>query len=227
MQRIPLVAESWRLWSVLVCALVLSPTGFAQDAGPELEPTRIRLAILQSCLGQGNVALLDLSHGLLVGWWVKGSSGGRVSGKPASPPPVEYLKSLDLDAKACMFAGKIKDKARKQMILDAVAEDIAIKAADCHHFGMGRTISVHVSTLRGTNAEHGWEVYYKWNCASDFQPAEMRAPQLTSPATVQLPPGNYLIRAQKKISDTQILNSGPAKTVIGMQASIDIQLPIQ
>ncbi len=211
---------------LVVCPLVLTVACSAQTSDIALESTRVRLAILQRCVGSANDDLRELSQGLLVGWDYGGSAGKNYAGSPP-PPSNAYLDSIDRDTKACLFASKIKDKERKQMILQAVSDDIAIKARDCRKFGMGRMISVRVFTLGGANAEDGWEVFYKWNCSSDFQPGEMRASRLTSPAVVQLPPGTYTIRAQKKISDTQILSAGPSRTVVGLEPSIDIQLSIQ
>jgi hypothetical protein len=226
MARISIVEASKRTANLLLCAVVFSPFASAQLVDSKLESTRMKLDMLQTCLGPGDNNLRILTKGLLVGWSSDG--GPRLAWQgPPPPPPNDYLDSLDMDLKACMLASKIKDKGRKQSILDAVSMDIAIKAEDCRKFGMGRMVSVRVFTLRGAKPEDGWEVFYKWYCASDFQPAEMRAARLTNPAVLQLPPGSYSIRAQRKISDTQMLNTEPVRTAIGLQASVDIQLPIQ
>jgi len=126
----------------------------------------------------------------------------------------------------------VRDEAQRQRILQAVARDISIKAEDCRRFGMGRNVQVRVTTVRlislqGPSTENGWEVFYKWNCSSDFQPQEMRIPQLSSPASVQLPPGNYTIRAQKALPKAQILKTQPADIVVGLQPSLDVELPVQ
>jgi hypothetical protein len=115
--------------------------------------------------------------------------------------------------------------AEKQALLDQVRRDIEIKAQDCRKFGMGRTVQVRVTTLKGSQQDSGWEVFYKWNCASGFQPSEMRAQQLTSPATIQIPPGNYSIRAQKR-GPEGVVNTQPTTVVVGLEKTADIQIAI-
>ena len=215
---------------LFACVLVLAPMGIAQVTGSALDSTRTKLASIRSCLGSKNWDIDYLRQGLIEGWGTWNSAGAEDS-QPIAPPPPEYLSSLDRDIEACDFASTLKDKAQRKSVLNAVAEDIRIKADDCRRNGMGRTISVRVVTVRGTTPENGWEVYYKWDCSCAFQPAEMRAPLLTSPATVQLPPGSgvWSIRAQKKDSNTQTINTGPVMIPIsiGSPQIIDFQLPIQ
>ena len=80
-------------------------------------------------------------------------------------------------------------------------------------------------TVRGPQMDDGWEVYYKWDCSSAFQPKEMRAPKLTNPAVLQVPPGNYLLRAQKQ-QGGQVLKTEPTRVAVGMEKSAEVQLPI-
>ncbi len=208
---------------LLVCAPLYTASLFAQSTNDALQPTRDRLASLQTCLGPQNSELNDLKQGLLNGWkvWKSHHSG------PPPPPPAEYLSSLDRDIEACAAASQIKDEARRQSILSAVRKDIAIKSEDCHKFGMGRAVPVSISTLRGSVTENGWEVFYRWISSSDFQPEEVRVPQLTSPAVVALPPGQYAIRAQKKLSDTQTQTIAETTIVVGLQPTTDLQLAIE
>lgn len=231
MPRSSLLADCTRASMALGCALALGTMGFSQSSGPTLESTRQKLAALRTCLGQEPSAIQDLTRGLLAGWGDWKNAAPANTGPP-SPPPTEYLDSLDRDMAACALAGQIRDDAQRQVILQAVARDIAIKAEDCRRFGMGRNVAVRVTTvrtisLRGPSAENGWEVFYKWNCSSGFQPQEMRIPQLSSPALVQLPPGNYTIRAQKALSKTQTLKTEPADITVGLQPTVDVELPIE
>ena len=219
------------------CAL---PQAHAQAAFDLLDSTRQRLSALRICL-YGDDEVVQLSQGLMGGYTAGKASGGGYGGggygggaggggyKSPSPlpPPADYLASLDRDIKACQFSAKVKDPDERKALLDSVREDIHIKAQDCRKFGMGRMVTVRVMTLKGPVADNGWEVFYRWQCASAFQPAEIRVPQLTSPATLKLPPGNYTVRAQKKVSDTQLLNTSTVSVVIGLQSGSDIQLPVQ
>lgn len=219
-----------RILSGLLFAFAALPAAHAQGSFDLLNSTRQRMSELRICLF-GDDDVVQLGQGLTGGYNGGGGSGGRYSRRSSAPapmpPPADYLASLDRDIKACQFSSKVKDPEQRKELLDAVREDIHIKAEDCKKFGMGRMVTVRVMTLKGPVADNGWEVFYKWQCASAFQPAEMRAPQLTSPATLKLPPGNYAVRAQKKVSDTQLLNTSTVTVVVGLQSGSDIQLPIQ
>jgi hypothetical protein len=91
---------------------------------------------------------------------------------------------------------------------------------------MSRMVPVNVTTLRGAKAENGWQVFYKWLIASPFQPEEVRAPNLTSPATVELPPGVYSVSAERRVSDTQVETVAPVRVVVGSTPSVPLQLSI-
>ncbi len=220
---------------VLVCTVVLALSAFAQLGSPALNSTRERLEALKACLPAGDVYLSMLGEGLLGGYGGAGASsgyggyGGRPSRPTFSPPPPtpDYLVSLDRDIAACDAAYKIKDKAQRAEMLKPIEEDIRIKAEDCRKFGMSRRVSVRVSTLQGSAADNGWEVFYKWAGSSGFETAEVRIPQLTSPATVELPPGAYIFRAQKMVASTEKATQ-PVRIVVGGAGKVvDCQLPIQ
>lgn len=215
--------------AILVLAF-LCPFARAQFNVDLLDGVRQKLASLRMCLS-GDDDIEVLAQGLLVGYTgdsapAGGYSRGYSQQQPLPPPP-EYMASLDRDIKACYQAEKNKDPDLRKELLGEVRQDIHIKAQDCHKFGMGRMVTVHVSTLKGPVADNGWEVYYKWQCASDFHPAEIRAPTLTSPATLKLAPGNYAIRAQKHLPNAQVLNTETVTVVVGLQPGSDIELPVQ
>jgi len=220
---------------ILSAGLIVLPeskTIFAQV--DRLGPTRAKLSALQSCLGPSGSVVDSLRQGLFAGWT-------RTSGKwhpaPADPnaprlislpgpPPPQYLDSLDLDLKACNSALEVNDEAQRQMLFKSVVRDISIKAKDCKKFGMGRMVSVRVITIRGRIPDDGWIVYYKWSSVSSFPTSEVRFPQLSSPAVVELPPGEYVIRAEKRVSGTSVVKLDPAKVVVGSKSEIELQFPI-
>jgi hypothetical protein len=214
--------------TVAMCSLVLSREGFAEGSADALVPTRAKLDALQTCLGPSD-ALSTLRKGLLWGW----PKPGRVAAPslkdpvPAPPPPSEYLQTLDRDLQACDLASRIQDADQRRLVLAAVQKDIEIKAEDCHKFGMGRRVPVSIRTLRGTTAENGWQVFYKWSCASLLQPEEVRVPNLTSPANVDLPPGVYSVRAEKRTSAVQVQTIAPVTVVVGSVASVPLELAVQ
>jgi hypothetical protein len=216
---------------MVITLMSLSLPASGQGFNSMLIETRAQLESLRFCLGPSFTPLQLLAQGLIGGYTnVGGSSGGqggygggRNQWEPA-PPPRSYSDSLEQDVKACRAADKLKGE-EKQALINQVRQDIEIKAQDCKKFGMGRTVQVHVTTLKGSLQDSGWEVYYKWNCASGFQPAEMRAQQLTSPATIQIPPGNYSIRAQKRLP-SGVVNTQATTVVVGLEKTAEIQIAI-
>ena len=226
------------------CALIPVQLMLAQSRQVALDPTRTRLVAIRECLGpDSRDDIEDLGIGLLVGWnnlsnwtaertsphgmidWSNGTlrrivkSGDLLlppedSDLPA-PPPQAYLDSLDRDLEACTTASTVKEEGQRSKILESIARDIKIKARDCMQFGMGRTIEVRVSTMRGKEILNGWEAFYKWLCASGYEPKEMSIPGLTSPAVIKLPPGEYVISAQLKTSDNQFREAHPKTIQLG------------
>jgi hypothetical protein len=230
MARTSILEAPKPILKLAVCAMVLSHAGWAKtpadSAAAKLGPTRAKLDALQACLG-ATPALGTLRKGLLWGWPKPGSAPTLQAPPPAPPPPAEYLDSLDRDVQACAVAATLQDPDQRREVLSAIEKDIEIKAADCRGFGMGRRVPVTIRTLRGTTAENGWQVFYKWSCASLLQPEEVRVPNLTSPANVELPPGEYFFRAEKKNSSGQVQSIAPVKIVVGTAAAVPLELAIE
>ena len=211
--------------TLTVCALVVG-AGWAKKPAPDpLAPTRAALDALQSCLGASD-ALKTLRKGLLWGWAKEGGPPTLLDKQPAPPPGPEYFESLDMEAKACQAAAQIQDEEQKQAALNSIRKDIETKAADCFKFGMSRKVPVVISTVRGDKVESGWQVFYKWSCASLLQPQEIRVPRLTSPANVELPPGVYSFRAEKKNAAGQVETVAPTEIVVGSAQWIPLELTI-
>jgi hypothetical protein len=235
MERFPVFSVFGAILRVVLAVAPLTVPVSGQVFTSLLVQTRGQLESLRFCLGPDFEPLQELQHGLLTGYNGQGygdgggsAYGGRRGLVPPSepiPPPPAYTESLEQDIKACKIAGKLKGD-EKQALLDQVRKDVEIKAKDCRKFGMGRMVSVRVTTVRGPQMDDGWEVYYKWDCSSAFQPKELRAPKLTNPAILQLPPGNYLIRAQKQ-QGGQTMNTESARVAVGLEKSAEVQIPIQ
>ena|SRR5438105_6032063 len=235
MERFSVISVFGPILRLVLAVALLSPPMVAQVFSSLLVQTRGQLESLRFCLGPDFPALRELQQGLLTGYNGQGYGAGGGSGyggrrglvapsEPIPPPPA-YTESLEQDIKACKIAGKLKGDAKRALV-DQVRKDIEIKAKDCHKFGMGRMVQVRVTTVRGPQMDDGWEVYYKWDCSSAFQPKELRAPKLTNPAIIQLPPGNYLIRAQKQNAG-QVMNTEPTRVAVGLEKSAEVQIPIQ
>lgn len=208
-----------------VCALSLSGHVWAKPKADPLAPTREKLDALQACLGQSD-AMSTLRKGLLWGWQTPGSAPTLDTPKPP-PPPADYLETLDRDLAACSAASTLADAGQRRAVLDSVLKDIAVKAEDCRRFGMGRKVPVSIKTVRVNQTENGWQVFYKWSCAGPLQPEEIRVPNLTSPATVELPPGVYAFRAEKKNPAGHLETVDPVTITVGSSPTVPIELPIQ
>lgn len=212
------------LLTLVVFSLLSIGTGWAKPPDP-LAATRARLDELELCLGKTET-MATLRKGLLWGWKKPGDPPTLLNPPHPPPPPPEYLDSIDRDLAACRLAATIQDEGQRRIILSSVEKDIKIKADDCHTFGMGRKVPVTIKTVRGARAENGWQVFYKWSCASLLQPQEVRVPNLTSPANVELPPGVYSIRAEKRNASNQVETIAAVTVVVGLAASVPLELPI-
>ena len=212
------------LMLALTPVLLGVPAGAKRPADP-LAATRAKLDELQKCLGTSD-ALSTLRKGLLWGWQLPGSVPTLETPKPPPPPP-DYLESLDRDTKVCSAGAALQDEIQRRAVLDSVRMDIAAKAEDCRRFGMGRRVPVSIRTVRGNQVENGWQVFYKWSCAGPLQPQEIRVPNLTSPANVELPPGVYSFRAEKRSAAGQVETVAPVTITVGSSPTVPLELPIQ
>jgi len=207
------------------CAALASADAWAKPKADPLAAKRAQLAALEKCLGPSDV-LSTLRNGLLWGWQKSGSPPMLETPKPP-PPPDDYLESLDRDTKVCVAASSLTDEEQRHAVLDSVRKDIAAKSLDCMRFGMGRRVPVSIKTVRGDKIENGWQVFYKWSCAGPLQPEEVRVANLTSPATVELPPGVYSFRAQRKSPAGQVETVDAVTITVGSSPTGPIELPIQ
>ena len=212
------------LLALALCYLAAPAAHGAKPAPDPLAPTRAKLDELEACLGKSDM-LTTLRKGLLWGWQKPGSAPTLTTPKP-SPPAADYMDSLERDVKVCAAAATLQEEQRRE-VLDSVRRDIAAKANDCLRFGMSRRVPVTIRTVRGNQAENGWQVFYKWSCAGPLQPEEVRVPNLTSPANVDLPPGVYSFRAEKKKAGGQVETVAPVTITVGSSAAVPIELPIE
>ena len=214
-----------KLARMALCMLMASAPVWAKPKADALAPTRAKLDALEACLGKSE-ALATLRKGLLWGWLKAGGPPTLEIPKPP-PPPDDYLEALDRDVSACQAGTALEDEEQRRAVLESVRKDIAVKAEDCRRFGMGRRVPVTVKTVRGDQIENGWQVFYKWSCAGPLQPAEVRAPNLTSPANMDLPPGVYFFRAERKNAAGQVETAPPVSITVGSSSTVPIELPIQ
>ena len=203
-------------WLLLIAILSLP----ARSAQGDPDPTDDRLHALRVCLpAKYRGELEKLRNGLLWNW--------KPGGEELPPPAAAYLASLDQDIRACGIAAKLTDPKASDAIYSAIAKDIEIKASDCRKFGMGRMVTVHVKTMLGGAPNNGWQVLYKWVGASLLQGQEIPFPNMTSPATGELPPGVYVLRVEKAGAPTLGKSPQPLTIVVGSELTKEVEIPVQ
>jgi hypothetical protein len=84
-----------------------------------------------------------------------------------------------------------------------------------------------VATDKDTAPDPGWTVYFKWLTVSDIQTTESAFPRTSTPATDDLPPGIYQLRAQKDDPRSGAVLKSETKTVSldGANNSSELQVP--
>lgn len=96
--------------------------------------------------------------------------------------------------------------ARARTVVAGLRRDLELAVDDCRNSpqGMGTVRTVNVHTMRDGAPEAGWQVFFKFRIMEQFPDVPGQPfPNLSSPATWKLPPGNYLVYAQKKKQTTQ------------------------
>jgi hypothetical protein len=96
--------------------------------------------------------------------------------------------------------------ARAAQVLVGLRHDLDLAVDDCRNnpLGMGTVRTVNIQTLRDGVPESGWQVFFKFKILELFPEVPAQPfPNLSSPATWKLPPGNYLIYAQKRKQTSQ------------------------
>ena len=198
------------------------------NVSAELQPTKSVFLKIDACRvkiteGELKQRLAQVEESLLAGF-VIGRSPGWLKQSPqphfvtlqtvrgearrrkqsavqSTASPQMYLRSLENDASVCWTAAG-RERASKDSgeALEDVADDLNLKFRDCYLHEMGRLVSMSVKTNEDTVPDSGWTVYFKWVTVSNIQTTEIAFPATSTPATNDLPPGFYQLRAQKKVS---------------------------
>jgi hypothetical protein len=225
------------------------------NVSAELQPTKSVFLQIDACrvkIPEGELKQRftrveeSLLAGLLIGWgpgWLKqspqphyvtlqsarGEARRRKQGavQPTASPQM-YLKSLENDATVCRTAaGRESVSKDSSEALEGVVDDLNLKFRDCYLHGMGRLVSMSVKTNKDTVPDSGWTVYFKWVTVSNIQTTESAFPATSTPATDDLPPGIYQLRAQKKDPTSGAMLESETKTVSldGANSSCELQVP--
>jgi hypothetical protein len=225
------------------------------NVSAELQPTKRVFTEIDSCRvkiaeGESKQRFTQVEEsllaGLLIGWspgWLKQSSQPHYvtlqsaldearnrkqsSVQPTALPQI-YLKSLENDATVCRAAtGRQSGSKGSIKALEGVVDDLNLKFRDCYLHGMGRLVSMSVATSKDTAPDAGWTVYFKWVTVSDIQTTESAFPTPSTPATDDLPPGIYQLRAQKNDPISGAMLESETKTVSldGTNSRVELQVP--
>jgi len=111
--------------------------------------------------------------------------------------PENYRLNLTQDAFLLLLAAQ--NPQAWHGVIEAVAIDLDLKARDCERYGHGRLVPVEVRTLKNSQPDNGWRIQYVWVPTEGKIARDMWFPAPSSPATWQLPPGSYVLSAQKTV----------------------------
>jgi hypothetical protein len=225
------------------------------NVSADLQPTKSVFLEIDSCrvkIPEGELKQRfteveeSLAAGLLIGWspgWRKQSPQPhyvtlqselaearrrKQSAVPLTASPQPYLRSLENDATVCRAGvGKQSGSSHSIKALEDVIDDLNLKFRDCYLHGMARLVTMSVATNKNTTADPGWTVYFKWVTVSDIQTTESVFPTTSTPATDDLPPGIYQLRAQKQDPASGATLNSETKTVSldGANSSCQLQVP--
>jgi hypothetical protein len=138
--------------------------------------------------------------------------------------PLEYRMQLTLDAYLLEQALNNSDSA-KQVMTD-VEMDLRLKNADCKKFGHGRKVIVQIQTVLGEEQKKGWQICYRWVPTAKLTASEMHFPQPSSPTFIELPPGQYIIHAEKEDGHGNMVKSDSVTVPVGGDQDILWKLPV-
>jgi hypothetical protein len=206
---------------VCVAVLILA---FAARTGPDLPraPLSVRDSIVHihresNTLASKNPALSHLNQRIErdLLW---------LHNKLTRDEPLEYRMQLTLDAYVLTKA--LTDSVQAEQIMTDVEKDLRLKSTDCRRFGHGRAVRVEVETIRGDKQESGWQICYLWVPTVKLAPIEMHFPRPSSPAVADLPPGQYIIHAERKDDHGKNVKSESVTVPVGGTEQIHWKLLI-
>ena len=116
--------------------------------------------------------------------------------------------------------------AQQAQTLQDVLEDIRLKHADCKQFGMGRLVKLEVRTVKDGRDVGGWQVFYRWlpaRAVGAVRPQPFLS--LSSPTSVELPPGAYSVQA-KKGGEGKEVASAELPVPVGGKKTVTLEIPV-
>jgi hypothetical protein len=139
--------------------------------------------------------------------------------------PAAYGRSLERELALVRAAQGQSVEARAET-LRAVYADIQLKHADCKQFGMGRMVKLEARTMQGAKEVGGWQVFYQWLPGRAV--GEVSAQpflSLSSPASVELPPGAYVVHAVKAVQGAETVSKA-LRVPVGGVRTVTVEVPV-
>lgn len=150
---------------------------------------------------------------------------GWLGKKLARHEPPDYELQLTTDDFLLNYA--VEHPKDAETLMQAVAQDLFIKDQDCERHGHGRLVPVEVHTVKGAADAGGWQVYYQWVPPTQgFSPTQMSFPALSSPTSIDLPPGLYRMHAEKAGAQGSTMSSETVNVPVGGEQSIVWKIPV-
>jgi hypothetical protein len=139
--------------------------------------------------------------------------------------PAAYARSLERDLGLLESALEGGDGLRAGT-LEYVARDLALKHDDCRKFGMGRLVKVEVRTVNSGGESSGWQVFYRWVPSRAVgEVRQMPFPSLSSPTSVELPPGAYALQAKRTVNGKELAGA-EMPVPVGGTKTVAFQVPV-
>lgn len=139
--------------------------------------------------------------------------------------PAAYGRNLAQDVDLLQDALHGSPDRQAQTLKD-VLEDIRLKHADCKQFGMGRLVKLEVRTVKDGRDVGGWQVFYRWlpaRAVGEVRPQPFLS--LSSPTSVELPPGAYSVQAKKAVEGKEVA-SAELPVPVGGKKTVTLEIPV-
>lgn len=203
--------------------LVLVAVAICPGRPPSLNPAPVRATLMQIADTLNRYPQSPQTAETIAG--VRKSATWLAGRLKDEKTPAAYSRSIERSfelLRAALDSGPVRQAETLQYVL----QDIKLKHADCKQFGMGRLVKLEVRTMQGGGQSKGWQIFYRWipsRAVGEVRPQPF--PSLSSPTSVELPPGAYTVQARKTV-DGKELNSAELPVPVGGTKSVVFEVPV-
>jgi hypothetical protein len=194
-----------------------------QGQPPSLKPAPIRATLNQIVEALNRYPPSPETSEAVAG--IRGSARWLAGLLKDDTTPAAYARSMERNL-ALLRKALNSGPVRQAETLQYVLEDLKLKHADCKQFGMGRLVKLEVRTMKGSGEASGWQVFYRWlpsRAVGEVRPQPF--PSLSSPTSVELPPGAYAVQARKTVDGKEVA-SRELPVPVGGQKIVTFEVPV-